>query len=136
MDESARRDVRLLSIGDRGGGAGRAFLPSYLFIMPAFGAIVLLFFNVPGSFPLTGFPPPTWLALLALGLMTHVGGWLSIDDALGHIPASIVSVTLLAQSALTPILAIPLLGEALFPLQIIGGILVLIGIYVVNRFGH
>jgi drug/metabolite transporter (DMT)-like permease len=37
---------------------------------------------------------------------------------------------------LTAILAIPLLGEALFPLQIIGGILALIGIYIVNRFGR
>jgi drug/metabolite transporter (DMT)-like permease len=109
---------------------------SYLFIMSAFGAIVLLVFNVMRGFPLTGFPPQTWLALLALSLITHVGGWLSINYALGHIPASIVSVTLLGQTVLTAILAIPLLGEALFPLQVIGGILALSGIYVVNRFGR
>ncbi len=109
---------------------------SYLFIMSGCGAIVLLSFNVARSMPLTGFPPPTWLALLALGLITHVGGWLSINYALGHIPASIVSVTLLGQPVLTAILAIPLLGEALFPLQLIGGILALIGIYIVNRFGR
>jgi drug/metabolite transporter (DMT)-like permease len=109
---------------------------SYLFIMSAFGAIVLLPFNVFGGFPLTGFPLQTWAALLALSLITHVGGWLAINDSLGHIPASIVSVTLLAQPVLTAILAIPLLGEALFPLQIIGGMLALIGIYTVNRFGR
>jgi drug/metabolite transporter (DMT)-like permease len=109
---------------------------SYLFIMSAFGASVLLVFNVVRGFPLTGFPPPTWLALLALGLITHVGGWLAINDSLGYIPASIVSVTLLGQPVLTAILAIPLLGEALFPLQIIGGILALTGIYIVNRFGR
>ena len=71
-----------------------------------------------------------------MAIITHVGGWLAINDSLGHIPASIVSVTLLAQPALTAILAIPLLGEALFPLQVIGGILALIGIYIVNRFGR
>ena len=104
--------------------------------MSAFGGMVLLIFNVLRGFPLTGFPPQTWLSLLALGLITHVGGWLSINYALGHIPASIVSVTLLGQPVLTAIFAIPLLGEALFPLQIIGGILALIGIYIVNRFGR
>lgn len=109
---------------------------SYLFIMSGFGAIVLLIFNVLGRLPLTGFPLFTWLSLLALGVITHVGGWLAINYALGHIPASIVSVTLLAQPALTAVLAIPWLGEALFPLQIIGGILALIGIYIVNRFGR
>jgi drug/metabolite transporter (DMT)-like permease len=109
---------------------------SYLFIMSAFGAIVLLIFNVIRGFPLAGFPPQTWLALLALGLITHIGGWLSINYSLGHIPASIVSVTFLSQPVLTAILAILLLGEALFPLQIIGGMLALIGIYVVNRFGR
>lgn len=109
---------------------------SYLFIMSAFGALVLLPFNVLGSFPLTGFPLQTWLALLGLALITHVGGWLAINYSLGHIPASIVSVTLLGQPVLTAILAIPLLGEALFPLQIIGGILALTGIYIVNRFGR
>ena len=73
---------------------------------------------------------------MGLAIITHVGGWLAINDSLGYIPASIVSVTLLAQPVLTAILAIPLLGEALFPLQVIGGILVLIGIYIVNRFGR
>jgi drug/metabolite transporter (DMT)-like permease len=43
---------------------------------------------------------------------------------------------LLAQPALIAILAIPLLGEALFPLQVIGGILALIGIYIVNCLGR
>jgi drug/metabolite transporter (DMT)-like permease len=93
-------------------------------------------FNVLGGFPLTGFPLQTWIALLGLALITHVGGWLAINDSLGHISASIVSVTLLAQPVLTAILALPLLGEALFPLQIIGGLLALIGIYIVNRFGR
>ncbi|CAG0927828.1 hypothetical protein TFLX_00648 [Thermoflexales bacterium] len=97
---------------------------------------MLLIFNMVSGQPLTDYPLSTWLSLLALSVITHVGGWLAINYALGHIPASIVSVTLLGQPVLTAILAIPLLGEALFPLQVIGGILVLIGIYIVNRFGR
>jgi drug/metabolite transporter (DMT)-like permease len=34
------------------------------------------------------------------------------------------------------VLALALPGEALFPLQVIGGILAFIGIYIVNRFGR
>jgi drug/metabolite transporter (DMT)-like permease len=73
---------------------------------------------------------------LGLALITHVGGWLAINYALGHIRASIVSVTLLAQPVMTALLSIPLLGEDLFPLQIVGGVLVLSGIYIVNRYGR
>lgn len=57
----------------------------------------------------------------------------AITYALGHLPATLTSVGLLAQAPLTALLAIPLLGEPLFVTQVIGGILVLTGIYVVNR---
>jgi drug/metabolite transporter (DMT)-like permease len=86
--------------------------------------------------PLWGFSINSWLALLGLALITHVIGWLAISYALGHIRASIVSVTLLGQPVLTALFSIPLLGEGLVLLQIIGGLLVLSGIYIVNRLGR
>ncbi|HKP54808.1 MAG TPA: DMT family transporter [Chloroflexia bacterium] len=82
---------------------------------------------------LTGFPLNTWLALLALGLISHALGWMAINYSLGHLPAPIASVSLLSQPVLTAILAVPLLGEALSVYQIVGGLLVLLGIYIVNR---
>ena len=109
---------------------------SSLFFMSAVGSVILLAVNVTQGQPLIGFAPQTWLALLGLALITHVGVWLAINDALGHLRASIVSVTLLAQPVMTALFSIPLLGEALFPLQIIGGGLVLGGIYIVNRYGR
>jgi len=109
---------------------------SSLFFMSAVGAVILLLVNVVQGLPLIGFAPQTWLALLGLALITHVGGWLAINYALGHIRASIVSVTLLAQPVMTALFSIPLLGENLFLLQIIGGVLVLSGIYIVNRHGR
>ena len=45
-------------------------------------------------------------------------------------------MTLLGQPVLTALFSIPLLGEDLFPLQIVGGLLVLGGIYIVNRYGR
>jgi len=82
---------------------------------------------------LTGFSRETWLALLALGLITHVVGWLSINYALGHIKASVASVTLLGQPVITALAAIPILAEPLGINQIAGGLLILTGIYLVNK---
>ena len=83
--------------------------------------------------PLSGFTMKTWLALLGLGLISQLGAYLGLAYALGHLPATITSVGLLAQVPLTAILAVPLLGEPLTWPYLAGGGLVLTGIYVVNR---
>jgi len=83
--------------------------------------------------PLGGFAPRSWAAIVALGLVSQVGGYLAITYALGHLRATATSVSLLAQAPLTALLAMPLLGERLSPAQAIGGALVLGGVYVVNR---
>jgi drug/metabolite transporter (DMT)-like permease len=83
--------------------------------------------------PLTGYPALTYVNFLALGLVTQVSGHLSINYALGYLPASIVAPTLLGQPVVTAILAGPLLGEALSLWQVLGGIFVLAGVYTVHR---
>jgi len=83
--------------------------------------------------PLSGYPARSWWALLGLALVTQVIGHLSVAYALGRLPVSRTSIALLGQAPLTAILAVPLLGERLSLLQIIGGALVLGGIYVVNH---
>ncbi|MGB8644485.1 MAG: DMT family transporter [Anaerolineae bacterium] len=82
--------------------------------------------------PLWGYPAAAYWNMLALALLTQVGGYLAIYYALGHLPASIVSPTMVGQPVVTAILAVPLLGERLTPAQIVGGLLVVIGILVVN----
>lgn len=83
--------------------------------------------------PMSGFAPRSWAAVAALGLISQVGGYLAITYALGHLRATVTSVSLLAQAPLTALLAMPLLGERLSPAQALGGALVLGGVYVVNR---
>ncbi len=83
--------------------------------------------------PLGGYSTHTWMALLALGLVSQLGAYLALVYALGHLPATITSVGLLAQVPLTAVLAMVFLGEPLSPAQIAGGGVVLAGIYVVNR---
>ena len=106
---------------------------SSLFIPGLAGMIMLLGFNLALHRALWGFSAHAYLALLGLGLVSQVAGWLAINYALGHMPASIVSVTLLGQPVLTALFAVPLLGETLTGNQIAGGIVALAGIYLVNR---
>lgn len=83
--------------------------------------------------PLHGYPSSSWWALLGLALVTQVVGHLSVAYALGKLPVSVTSIALLGQAPITAILAVPLLGERLTMLQVLGGALVLVGIRVVTR---
>lgn len=82
---------------------------------------------------LWGFSAEQWWSLIALGLISHALGWMSINYALGHLPAPLTSVTLLSQPVITALFAVPMLGEALGIEQIVGGLIVLGGIFIVNR---
>jgi drug/metabolite transporter (DMT)-like permease len=98
------------------------------------GSIVsLLVACVVMGVPLAGYPPRTWLALAGLGLVSQLMAYFALVYALGHLPATVTSVGLLAQVPGTALLAMILLGEPLGALQILGGAIVLCGIYVVNR---
>lgn len=81
----------------------------------------------------TGYPPQTWVIFFATAIVSQMIGYLAITYALGHLPASVVSPTLIGQPILTTILAIPLLGEIPTTIQWVGGAIALAGIYIVNQ---
>lgn len=98
------------------------------------GSIVTLFvLCLALGLPLTGYPPRAWLALAGLGVVSQLVAYFALVYALGHLPATVTSVGLLAQVPCTAILAMLLLGEPLTAVQIAGAAVVLGGIYVVNR---
>jgi drug/metabolite transporter (DMT)-like permease len=78
----------------------------------------------------------TLWAVVGLGLFTQLGGYLALTYALGHLPATITSISLLAQGPLTAVLATILLSEPLTVPQIIGGSLVLSGVGLAHRQRH
>jgi len=106
---------------------------SVWWISAATSAVALLVVGLFLGQPFSGYSTASWMNLLTLALVVQVLGWMSISYALGHLPASIVSTTLLAQPVLTAIAAVPLLGETLTTEQLVGGLLVLVGIYLVHR---
>ncbi len=105
----------------------------YIFLICATSTVILLGINLIFGLPMTGFPLPTYLAFLGAGLISQVVGYFSVGYALGHLPASVVSPTMILQPVITALMAIPLAGEALVPAQWIGGLVVLIGIFFINK---
>ncbi|MEI8131261.1 MAG: DMT family transporter [Leptolinea sp.] len=102
-------------------------------IIAMVSAVTLLIICLVSKAPLTGFPSSTWTLFIISGLVSQIGGYFSMTYALGHIPASIVSPTMIASPVIAAILAIPIAGEGLSIYQIIGGLLVFAGIYLVNK---
>ncbi|MBU1101473.1 MAG: DMT family transporter [Bacteroidetes bacterium] len=100
-------------------------LISSIFIMLTYTLII--------GTPLTGYSNEAWLSLAGLGLISHMGGWLSINYAIGHMKVANVSVSLLLQSVIAAILSLIILGEPLVIEQIAGGLLILTGVFIVNR---
>jgi drug/metabolite transporter (DMT)-like permease len=96
----------------------------------SFGLMVISLFM---GYSLTGYPSHSWLVFLATAIVSQIIGYMSISYALGHLPASIVSPSLIGQPIVTTILAIPLLGEMPGTVQIVGGAIALAGIYFVNQ---
>ena len=105
----------------------------FMWLSSVVASLCLLAYVVLAGLALAGYTPQQYMALAALGLISHVLGWLAINYSLGHLPAPLTAVTLLSQPVITALLAVPLLGEALTIFQMGGGLLVLAGIYIVNR---
>ncbi len=74
-----------------------------------------------------------WLKLAGVAIISHAGGQGLIAYALAHLPASFSSVSLLVQPVMAGVFAWMLLGEPLVALQIAGGLVVLVGIYLARK---
>jgi drug/metabolite transporter (DMT)-like permease len=77
--------------------------------------------------------PYGWIVLVGLALISHAAGQGLIAYALAHLPATFSSVGLLLQPVIAAFFAWVLLGEPLVTLQILGGAVVLAGIYLARR---
>lgn len=74
-----------------------------------------------------------WRPLVGLALISQVGGQGLITYTLAHLPAAFSSVGLLMQPVMATIFAWLILGEGIGPWQILGGGLVLGGIFVARK---
>ena len=114
--------------------SGRKFLDtlSYLFISTLATAIFLGVFVTFQGLPFVGYSTKVWVLFIIMGVVIQAGAWFLINFSQGHLPASLVSPTLLAQPVLAAVIAYFLLGEILGIWHIVGGSVVVFGIYMVH----
>jgi drug/metabolite transporter (DMT)-like permease len=83
--------------------------------------------------PFRGFPASSWAAIAGAGVVSQVGGVLGIVWALRWLRTSFASVALLAQPVGTALLGWWILAEPIGPLQAVGGLAVLAGIFLASQ---
>jgi drug/metabolite transporter (DMT)-like permease len=105
----------------------------YIWLVGVSATVGLFLINLVIGNSFTGYPAQTWIIFFVTAIVSQIIGYLAITYALGHLPASIVSPTLIGQPILTTLLAIPMLGEIPNTTQWIGGAIALAGIYIVNQ---
>ncbi|MCJ7435220.1 MAG: DMT family transporter [Anaerolineales bacterium] len=105
----------------------------YIWLVGVSATIGMFIINLAIGNSFTGYPAQTWIIFFATAIVSQMIGYLAITYALGHLPASIVSPTLIGQPILTTLLAIPMLGEIPNAIQWTGGAIALAGIYIVNQ---
>ena len=96
-------------------------------------AIVLLPIALLSPQPMLPADAQGWLTLLALALVAQVLGQGLIAFAFAHLPASLSSVSLLIQPVVAALAAWALFGERIGAAQLLGGAVVLTGIWLARR---
>lgn len=93
-----------------------------------FGSAIFMFLvAILRDAPLINFEQETWLSLLALGVVVQSIAWFIISSSLKHIHATVGSLGLLAQQLATVFLGWVILGEKLGRGQLIGCLIMIIG---------
>jgi drug/metabolite transporter (DMT)-like permease len=70
----------------------------------------------------------TWIILIVLGIVCQLVGWITINYAIHHMDSTRVSIALLGQTIATALLAWIILGEHVDFIELMGGVIVLVGI--------
>jgi drug/metabolite transporter (DMT)-like permease len=104
----------------------------YAFAVYGFSAIILLITSIVLGLNLTGYSNETYLWLVALAFFPQVVGHSTYNWALGYLPVTYVAVVLLGEPIGASILALIFLGEIPSFIEVIGGLLILLGIYLAS----
>jgi drug/metabolite transporter (DMT)-like permease len=105
----------------------------YTWLVGISASVAILVVNLMLRNQLLGYDAQTWLVFLGTAIVSQTIGYISISYALGHLPAHVVSPTMVGQPMMTTLLAIPLLAEVPTMIQLLGGLIALSGIFIVNQ---
>lgn len=104
------------------------FLTYSLLVFAPCWLALLLAGLLAGASPLDFGPSDPWL-FLALGLVSTLGGHAVFNWALRHVPATLVAASFVAEPVVASVLAWIILRQPIPPPTLIGGAIILAGIY-------
>jgi drug/metabolite transporter (DMT)-like permease len=96
----------------------------------AIAAVLLTLFVLIAGHPITGFSTQTYAFLVLLALVPQVVGHTAINRSLGVLPAFAVALAVQGEPVGSAILAALVLDEIPTVLELLGGVMVLAGVYV------
>jgi drug/metabolite transporter (DMT)-like permease len=108
-------------------------LLSYSFITYSSAAILLLIITLASGNSVSGYSGNTYLMFVLLALIPQLLGHSSLNWSLKFMPATMVTIAVLGEPVLATILAFIILNESPTLTEIIGGILILGGIFIAFR---
>jgi drug/metabolite transporter (DMT)-like permease len=106
---------------------------SYIFPVYSIAAIVLLIMSLFSHENLTDYSTNTWLIFLLLALVPTVVGHTLYNWLLKFVPAHMVAMTILGEPIGATLLAIPFFNQIPGKWTIVGGLMILSGIFIVLR---
>src|SRR5688572_25810196 len=106
-----------------------------MFYVMSFGWIFIsvLFFTTPGIRQITAIPWNGWKAILFLGILCSGAAYIFWYDALKLLPVAQTGAFLYLEPIVTVIVAALVIREPILFATLIGGITILIGVWLVNR---
>jgi drug/metabolite transporter (DMT)-like permease len=108
-------------------------LTSYIFSVYSVAAVTLLIMVWIAGEKLTGYSGQTYLWMILLAILPQIIGHSVFNWALKYLSAAYVSIALLGEPVGSVILAMVLLHESPATMELIGGVLILIGIFLATR---
>src|SRR5512139_2121385 len=115
---------------------GRHPAARMMFYLMLFGWLfttVWIFGFGPGLSELAGLGIRSWAAILVLGVFGSGLAYIAYYDALQALPASQLGAFLNIEPLVTTLMASAMIGEAITVVTLLGGAIILLGVYMVNR---
>jgi len=132
----------LALVGALGGSAYLLFarsvrrkLSTIAFVWPCYGTcgILLILLALITGQPLVGYPAQSMLVFVALAIFPQILGHSSFNMALGYFSPIFVTLALLFEPLGAGLLAWLILSEVPQPTAVLGGLLIMIGVYIAAR---
>lgn len=114
----------------------RVSVLAYIYIVYTTAAVILVAWALLAGQPLLGFPPYVYLLLLGLALGPQLLGHTSFNYALSALSATFVAVAILGEPVGSALLALIIFREGFTELQLVGFVLLMLGIYLASLEGR